>query len=505
MRLQESWCTMAWTREQRYRKYSSWSPQLVAALEKQAAASSFKPGYHISPRSGLLNDPNGFSYFNGQWHVFYQSFPFGPVHGLKSWVHCVSTDLVSWQNLGLALEPSNQYDSHGAYSGSALNVDDRLFLAYTGNVRSADWQRTSYQNGAWLDQNNHLVKCPSPLIVPPDHVTEHFRDPQLLKHGKTYYILAGAQDKESRRGQFSWFKSVDLKNWQDCGYLKQPWDDLGFMVECPNLVFVDGSPVLVFCPQGLKRKQLDYQNIYPNTYSIGTAFSFETGSFTASPASLTNLDEGFDVYASQTFNAPNGQVYLISWIGLPEIEYPTDRENWAHCLSLVKELHVEAGQIVQTPVAAQSKLQTNSVALTPAVRQNGVQVVKKNAGQQYQLELKITADQQGCLLLAGDSEHHQGLRLSFDTGETGRFTVDRGFAGISFAAKYGTTRNCVLPAHHELTLNIFIDHSVCEIFLNGGRKVFTLRYFAPQENTEIAFIGENELKYSGKYSQLKNM
>lgn len=496
---------MAWTREQRYQKYSSWSAATVATLKQQAAASRFKPGFHISPQSGLLNDPNGFSYFNGQWHVFYQSFPFGAVHGLKSWVHCVSDDLVSWENLGLALAPTGKYDSHGAYSGSALNVGDRLFLAYTGNVRDKNWQRHSYQNGAWLDQAGQITKCDQPLIMPPAHVTEHFRDPQLLKHDGNYYILAGAQDRTSLNGQFSWFKSTDLTNWEDHGYLKQPWDDLGFMVECPNLVFVDGRPVLLFCPQGLPQQQLKYQNIYPNTYSVGTAFNFEQGEFSADTASLTNLDEGFDVYASQAFNAPNGKTYLISWIGLPEIDYPTDQENWAHCLSLVKELHVKDGQLIQQPVAAQNSLQTSTMDLTASPWQNNRQVLKKAASQQYQLDLKIGAEQQGCLLLAGNSAQDQGLRLEFDTGKQSQFTVDRGHVGTLFAEKYGTTRSCPLPAHQELNLKIFIDHSVCEIFVNGGKKVFTLRYFAPQRQTEIAFVGENELKYSGRYYELKNM
>ena len=50
--------------------------------------------YHLHPISGLVNDPNGFSYFNGEYHLFYQSYPFGAVHGLKSWVHFKSQDLV---------------------------------------------------------------------------------------------------------------------------------------------------------------------------------------------------------------------------------------------------------------------------------------------------------------------------------------------------------------------------------------------------------------------------
>ena len=110
---------MIWTREKRYQPYSAYSEADKETLAEQVSSSVYKPAFHIHPTSGLLNDPNGFSYFNGQWHIFYQAFPFGPVHGLKSWVHCVSDDLVHWHNLGIALKPGNQYDSHGAYSGSA--------------------------------------------------------------------------------------------------------------------------------------------------------------------------------------------------------------------------------------------------------------------------------------------------------------------------------------------------------------------------------------------------
>lgn len=88
---------MEWTRETRYRAYADWSAETLLKLQVQAANSQYQMGYHIRPSSGLLNDPNGFSYFNGQWHVFYQSFPFGAAHGLKSWMHLVSDDLVHWK------------------------------------------------------------------------------------------------------------------------------------------------------------------------------------------------------------------------------------------------------------------------------------------------------------------------------------------------------------------------------------------------------------------------
>lgn len=30
-----------------------------------------RPNYHISPKHGFLNDPNGLAQFQGKYHVFY--------------------------------------------------------------------------------------------------------------------------------------------------------------------------------------------------------------------------------------------------------------------------------------------------------------------------------------------------------------------------------------------------------------------------------------------------
>ena len=57
---------MEWTREQRYRKYKDWDAQTLLDLQAQAATSPYQMHYHIHPLSGLLNDPNGFSYYNGR-------------------------------------------------------------------------------------------------------------------------------------------------------------------------------------------------------------------------------------------------------------------------------------------------------------------------------------------------------------------------------------------------------------------------------------------------------
>ena len=57
-----------------------------------------------------------------------------------------STDLLHWQHEPVALLPTEAYESHGCYSGSAVSDEQgRLTLIYTGNVKYPDGSRTAYQ------------------------------------------------------------------------------------------------------------------------------------------------------------------------------------------------------------------------------------------------------------------------------------------------------------------------------------------------------------------------
>ncbi|KRL01061.1 sucrose-6-phosphate hydrolase [Liquorilactobacillus capillatus] len=495
---------MEWTRAKRYQAYSNWTAAELLSLQQQVATSDYLPHYHVSPLSGLLNDPNGFSFFNNQWHLFYQAFPFGAVHGLKSWFHLVSDDLVHWKQQGLALKPDTIYDSHGAYSGSAHVIKDKLFIMYTGNVRDKDWQRHPYQNGAWLDKNNRLTKLQRPLFDQPEHTTDHFRDPQLLYLNNTYYALLGAQDKETLSGKIALFCSKNLHDWQDLGYLDFTNNDMGYMVECPNLVLVDNKPLLIFCPQGLNKKIMNYDNIYPNVFIIGDTLNLAGASFTSRQAAPLNFDEGFDVYATQAFNAPDGNAYAVSWVGLPDISYPTDQENWAHCLSQVKELRIKDGCLYQRPVPAMAQLRTAGKHLTPGNNK----ISEKNClidhpSQHFELKLTIPAGQAGTLHLAADKLLTHSLALEFSTSKKAFLSVDRQNAGAPFAKKYGTKRSVKLPADTSLVLDIFFDNSICEIFVNNGSHVLTLRLFPSKKQQKIILESSQFIDYNGTWWNLK--
>ena len=43
-----------------------------------------RPVFHMTPTVGWMNDPNGFSVYQGEYHLFYQYHPYstnwGPMH-----------------------------------------------------------------------------------------------------------------------------------------------------------------------------------------------------------------------------------------------------------------------------------------------------------------------------------------------------------------------------------------------------------------------------------------
>lgn len=448
-----------WTTKLRYLPYKDWPAEQIADIKQNINNSHWRLGYHIQPSTGLMNDPNGFSYFNNQWHLFYQSFPYGPVHGLKNWTHLTSKDLVNWQDHGPALLPGDAQDSHGAYSGSGIVVDDKLFLMYTGNVRDKDWVRYPKQDGAWLDKNNHLQKIATPLI---DQVksgfTDHFRDPQIIEHDGQYYCLIGARKKDDT-GHVLVYQAPNVTGpWSYKTELKFTDEPMGYMIECPNLVFIDDKPVLIFCPQGISQDVLKHQNIYPNAYVVGEGFDWDKFEF-SNPSTIKNLDEGFDVYATQAFNAPDGRVLSISWIGLPDTTYPSDVEGWAHCYSLVKELKLIGGQLYQQPVVENNQL----VEATIDSKEISAQTKISAAVSGLEGTIKIT------------TEEAEEIKIIIDA-PNGKILVDRTKAGIPFATDFGTTRNAKVTKGIK-QLDLYLDNTVFELYVNNGELVFTGRIF----------------------------
>ena len=461
-----------WTREERYRILMD--PLELRELHAQAAASPYRQTFHIQSVTGLMNDPNGFVWHDNQWHLFYQWCPWGAVHGLKHWYHIVSKDLVTWRNLGVCLLPDrgDGYDNKGAYSGSAMPIGDELYLYYTGNHRDADWTRRSYTCLAKLRRDGWTEKYPLPLFGQHPLYTEHQRDPKLIRREAGYYILLGAQTQD-HRGCALIYRSEDLLHgWTFAGELKVPgFEAFGDMWECPTIERIGGHDVLLFCPQHLKLPGRG-ESVNHNGYIMGT---MDWDSLTFTPDGQFHvLDFGFDSYAAACANNVEDadQAILIAWMGLPDVSYPTDEEDWAGCLTLPRELTVRGRRLIQRPLPELKKLRDEKLPLEPD--EAGCYPLPRAA--------ELEAD-----CRPGDTELHLFTRADGSGGLTIRYsqaegiiTVDRSGMDVRFNEEQGESRSRPLDAGLS-HLRIFIDRSSVEIFVNDGDAVFTSRIFPTEE------------------------
>lgn len=436
--------------------------------------------YHITPPYGLMNDPNGLVYFRGRHHVFYQWNQNGTVHKTKSWGHVSTEDFVQWETHPPALEPDSWFDKDGCYSGSAVVHEDKVYLFYTGNVRNDQGERESYQCLAVSEDGIHFEKR-GPLDLRLEGYTAHVRDPKVWQEADgSWRMILGAQTLEEK-GAAVLFRSKNLLEWEEVGRLDAALPDFGYMWECPDLVrglSEDREDLLLFCPQGLDGGEDKWLNLYQAGYLIGRLQP--DGEFLAE-ADFQEVDAGFELYAPQTYRTPDGRTVMYGWLGLmhPEDEqsFPTVAEGWIHGLTLPRELRIDGNRLVQQPLAELEGLRSGREVLVlesdsvsrmlPSLEQELI-LSWPEAAENFMLELRgeveVRYDQvEQCLIVS---------RTNWRSGER-------------------ESRRAVLD--QPLTeLRIFLESSSLELFLNGGREVFSLRYIAEETNRTLSWQGSSD-------------
>ena len=234
-------------------------------------------------------------WYKGTYYAFFQWNRFARDHSSKAWGFAVSPDLVHWQFRGSALLPDQPYDAQGVYSGSALELDGRLHLYYTGNVKQAG-RRISRQCLAVSEDGRYFRKF-GPVLTTPAGYTEHFRDPKVVPAPQGGYAMVLGAQRQNVLGAVVLCTSPDGLHWSPGGAigLSEEYQ----MMECHDLFELDGAPVLLYCPQ----HRDNTADATLDSFSVGRVL--EQWPDAARPLDLDTdwqrLDDGFDFYAPQTF------------------------------------------------------------------------------------------------------------------------------------------------------------------------------------------------------------
>lgn len=442
--------------------------------------SAYRPGWHVSPPVGLLNDPNGFIYHAGQYHLCYQWYPYECTHNDKYWVQMSSDDLVNWKWESVALTPSDWFDSHGVYSGHAISHDGSITAFYTGNTRvGEDRFRQTTQCVAVSHDGINYEKLGPVISSPPEGVTEHIRDPKVIYHDNTWWMFLGAQTNELK-GRLAVYKSKDLTEWDYDGLYGEELGggDYGYMWECPDVFELDGQYYLAFSPQGIESHSP--LNTLPHHNRIAPlTFTRDGGVKIGEPVIL---DFGFDFYAYQSVATPDGRRVMIGWMGLPdEVNQPSCDQGWVHQFSLPRELKFVDGKLNQQPCKELLSLRGEAINFN-------CEELDSNS---KQFELMLTLEAGGQIQLFENAEN--ACVLTFER-EQQRLLLDR-----SKTEQRESDLLRELPVQgNEVQLHILADNSSLEIFVNGGEAVMTARVFTPASATRL-ILGDKVKDVSGYY------
>ncbi|VEI76474.1 Sucrose-6-phosphate hydrolase [Mannheimia haemolytica] len=439
--------------------------ELNALCQTVLSDPDFYPTYHLAPETGLFNDPNGLIFDGEKYHIFAQWFPYGALHGMKHWQHFITTDFQTFSK-GDLLIPDELFESHGCYSGGAILWQDKIVAFYTGNTRRpSDNARIPHQNIAIFDKSGKLLEKRCIIDQAPAGYTEHVRDPKpyLTAEGKIRFVL-GAQ-RENLTGTAVIYEMDDLNATPRliAELDVHDFDNSNvFMWECPDLFSLGGKYLFVWSPQGKLRESYQFQNNYHATYALG-----ELNGNRLRAEHIEELDYGFDFYAPQTVE--NSDRILFGWVGLPDLTYPTDKYQWHSMLTLPRKLSLQNGKVVQNPIVNVGELQAVEMSENFAI---------ENLDTTY---LQISVEKQPLVLDFFSNEQGQKLSLRF---ENGVLSLDRSQTEqTELMEKFGSVRHCKIEQLE--TIEIFFDRSVVEIFVNGGEKVLTSRFFITKRENVV--------------------
>ena len=152
-------------------------------------------GFHLEMPFGLINDPNGLVFANGQYHIFFQWNPLGCEHKNKCWAYTSTSDFVHYSRPKLAMQPTDAHDKDGCYAGRGCEEEGCVRVLCTCNAKDEAGVRTPAQRLGTLLADGTVRK--DEIIVPGEAAgyTAHFRDPYVFVRDGSRCFLLGVHNE----------------------------------------------------------------------------------------------------------------------------------------------------------------------------------------------------------------------------------------------------------------------------------------------------------------------
>lgn len=457
--------------------------QAEAAVEKNKhnVDKRWYPVFHIAAPAGWINDPNGLVWFDGWYHVFYQFHPYSTHWGPMHWGHVRSKDLVHWETLPVALAPEGPEDKDGCFSGSAVVDGNTLALIYTGHKFEGDSREDDalFQVQCMARSTDGIIFERQGIIIDTPQGLHHFRDPKVWREDDSWYMVVGARVGDC--GQVRLYRSSDLYQWQDEGILAQSEPGMGYMWECPDFFKLGDKYVLMFSPQGIAADGYNNRNLFQSGYLIG---DWAPGQPFIHDNDFKEIDHGHDFYAPQSLQAPDGRRIVIGWLNMWESAMPEQQDGWSGLLSVPRELVLDKNnRLLSKPISELASLRTDHRIQGKTVLNSEKQSM---ALQSDAFELQLSWD-----LVASGAEKYgislaNGLSIYVDS-QSNRLFIERSYPKF----KIEGTRSIPLLDSELLSLQIFIDRSSVEVFVNNGEYCLSSRIYPDEKQTDITLFAHH--------------
>ena len=453
-----------------------------------------RPAYHLTPTIGWMNDPNGFSLYKGEYHLFYQYHPYDTKWGPMHWGHVKTKDFIHWERLPAAMAPDMDYDRNGCFSGSAIELDDgRQLLVYTGvkAVREENGELREHQTQcvAVGDGLNYEKYEENPVItaddLPAGGSPFDFRDPKIWREGDTFYLVVGNRPADGS-GSILMYESADGLRWKYKGVLAACHNQFGRMWECPDFFELNGKYVLLTSPQEMTAIGLEFHAGNGNLCLIG---EFDREKCHLVRENVQAIDYGLDFYAPQTLLTPDGRRVMIGW--MQNWETSNCQSSSMRCfgqMTVPRELSLKDGRLYQNPVRELKACRSYQI-LYRNVLLTGMTTLQNVRGRVVDMTVNIRPASLNAMYswfkinVAGDGEHMTTIRYK---PECNTIRIDRTRCG--FPHDIVNVRDFVVqPRGGEIKLRILLDKYSMELFVNDGEQAATTVIYTDVSADAISF------------------